>query len=151
MSNAEFVEHIKRFRQAIPSGIRMTITGVTAEAARGAVEAESTATLPNGRIPNEFYHFLFEIEDGAPRCVVLRPIPHLLGEGDGLGPLRGLGRAQTAEMRACPVELGQGPGGAAASLDPTGPGGDQGEQPVGLGSPAVRFYCVAHDGHRLII
>ncbi|MEV0111439.1 nuclear transport factor 2 family protein [Nocardia sp. NPDC050799] len=67
MSKAEFVEHINRFRQAIPSGIRITVTGVTAEAARVAVEAESTATLPNGRILNQFYHFLFEIEDGTVR------------------------------------------------------------------------------------
>ncbi|MEV0361362.1 nuclear transport factor 2 family protein [Nocardia fusca] len=67
MSKAEFVQHIKRFRQAIPSGIRITVTGVTAEADRVAVEAESTATLPNGRILNQFYHFLFEIEDGTVR------------------------------------------------------------------------------------
>ncbi|MFI5719670.1 nuclear transport factor 2 family protein [Nocardia sp. NPDC051750] len=67
MSKAEFVEHINGFRQALPSGIRITITGVTAEAARVAVEAESTATLPNGRILNQFYHFLFEIEDGTVR------------------------------------------------------------------------------------
>lgn len=67
MSKAEFVEHIKRFRQAIPSGIRIAVTGVTAEDGRVAVEAESTATLPNGRILNQFYHFLFEIEDGKVR------------------------------------------------------------------------------------
>ncbi|CAA0120192.1 Uncharacterised protein [Mycolicibacterium vanbaalenii] len=67
MAKAEFVEHIKRFRQAIPGGIQITVTGVTAEGDRVAVEAESTATLSNGRILNQFYHFLFEIEDGEVR------------------------------------------------------------------------------------
>jgi ketosteroid isomerase-like protein len=62
MAKAEFVEHIKRFHQALPSGIQITVTGVTAEGDRVAVEAESTASLPNGRILNQFYHFLFEIE-----------------------------------------------------------------------------------------
>ncbi|MFI5717436.1 hypothetical protein [Nocardia sp. NPDC051750] len=57
-----------------------------------------------------FYHFLFEIEDRGGEAHHGGDDPaHLLGEGDGLGPLGGLGRAQTAEMRACFVELGQGP------------------------------------------
>lgn len=67
MPKAEFVEHIKRFRQAIPGGVHITVTGVTAEGDRVAVEAESTATLPNSRTLNQFYHFLFEIEDGKVR------------------------------------------------------------------------------------
>ena len=62
MAKAEFVEHIKRFRQALPGGIEITVTGVTAEGDRVAVEAESTASMPNGRTLNQFYHFLFEIE-----------------------------------------------------------------------------------------
>lgn len=64
MSKVEFVEHIKRFHRSIPGGIRINVTGMTAEGCRVAVEAESIATMPNGRTLNQVYHFLFEIENG---------------------------------------------------------------------------------------
>lgn len=67
MTKAEFAEHIERFHHSIPGGIQISVTGVTAEGDRVAVEAESIATMPNGRTLNQVYHFLFEFEDGKVR------------------------------------------------------------------------------------
>ncbi|UCM90430.1 nuclear transport factor 2 family protein [Streptomyces marincola] len=64
MSKAQFVEHMKGFRAVTPNGLRMTVTGVTAEGDRVAVEAESSGTLGNGKTFGQVYHFLFEIRDG---------------------------------------------------------------------------------------
>lgn len=44
--------------------IRLTPKGMTAEADRVAVEAESLAHLNNGRTYNNHYHFLFTVRDG---------------------------------------------------------------------------------------
>ena len=44
--------------------IRLTPKGMTAEADRVAVEAESLAHLNNGRTYNNHYHFLFTLRDG---------------------------------------------------------------------------------------
>jgi ketosteroid isomerase-like protein len=44
--------------------LRITPLSMIAEAAMVAVEAESYAELNNGRVYNNFYHFLFEIADG---------------------------------------------------------------------------------------
>ncbi len=67
MTKAEFADHMNRFRDSIPGGISVNVTGVTAEGDRVAVEAESIATMPNGRTLNQVYHFLFEFEDGKVR------------------------------------------------------------------------------------
>ena len=64
MTKAEFADHMNRFRDSIPGGISVNVTGVTAEGDRVAVEAESIATMPNGRTLNQVYHFLFEIRNG---------------------------------------------------------------------------------------
>lgn len=45
-------------------GLRMKITGMTAENDRVAVEAESEAQLANGKEYHNNYHFLFVVEDG---------------------------------------------------------------------------------------
>jgi uncharacterized protein len=61
MNKTQFLEHLQRFRQAVPNGLRIAVTGVTAEGNRVAVEAESSATLMNGNLMRQVYHFLFEI------------------------------------------------------------------------------------------
>jgi ketosteroid isomerase-like protein len=61
MSKTQFLEHLRRFRQAVPNGLQIAVTGVTAEGNRVAIEAESSATLLNGNVMNQVYHFLFEI------------------------------------------------------------------------------------------
>ncbi|MDQ0775380.1 ketosteroid isomerase-like protein [Streptomyces aurantiacus] len=63
MPKGQFVEHITNFRGSTPDGLRMVVTGVTAEGDRVAVEAESTGLLSNGNTLNQVYHFLFEIKD----------------------------------------------------------------------------------------
>lgn len=62
MSRKTFVEHMRQFHRLAPNGIEIAITGMTAEDNRVAVEAMSHAVLSNGRILNQVYHFLFEIE-----------------------------------------------------------------------------------------
>ena len=61
MTKDQFLEHMQRFRQAVPNGLQIAVTGVTAEGDRVAVEAESSATLMNGNVMSQVYHFLFEI------------------------------------------------------------------------------------------
>jgi ketosteroid isomerase-like protein len=61
MSKTQFLEHMQRFRQAVPNGLEIAVTGVTAEGDRVAIEAESSATLMNGNVMSQVYHFLFEI------------------------------------------------------------------------------------------
>lgn len=63
MSKASFTSHIRVFLGALPTGIQVTVTGITAEGNRVAVEAKSVAALPNGNVLNQVYHFLFEFRD----------------------------------------------------------------------------------------
>ncbi|MFI0576885.1 nuclear transport factor 2 family protein [Streptomyces tendae] len=63
MPKEQFIKHITDFRGSTPDGLRMIVTGVTAEGDRVAVEAESTGTLSNGNVLNQVYHFLFEIKN----------------------------------------------------------------------------------------
>ncbi|NER80278.1 MAG: hypothetical protein F6K42_12000 [Leptolyngbya sp. SIO1D8] len=51
-------------KEAIPAGMKLTPTGWTAEGNRVAVEMESYGELTNGKIYNNFYHFLTTISDG---------------------------------------------------------------------------------------
>jgi ketosteroid isomerase-like protein len=44
--------------------IKLTVTGITAEADRVAVEVQGYAKLKNGRTYENLYHFLFIIKDG---------------------------------------------------------------------------------------
>lgn len=55
--------------EAIPGGIQIIVTGVTAEGNRVAVEATSYAEVPNGNIYNNQYHFLFELDNGKIKAV----------------------------------------------------------------------------------
>lgn len=61
MSKIQFLDHMQRFRQAVPNGLQIAVTGVTAEGDRVAIEAESSATLLNGNVMSQVYHFLVEI------------------------------------------------------------------------------------------
>ncbi|KKC26661.1 nuclear transport factor 2 family protein [Sphingomonas sp. SRS2] len=65
MSKSQFIDHFEGFRNALPEGINVVVTGMTAEGNRVAVEAESTAVLANGNRLNQVYHFLIEIEGSS--------------------------------------------------------------------------------------
>lgn len=62
MNKTQFLEHLQRFRHAVPSGLQIAVTGVTAEGDRVAIEAESSATMMNGNVLSQVYHFLFEVK-----------------------------------------------------------------------------------------
>ncbi|MBB5825843.1 nuclear transport factor 2 family protein [Micromonospora carbonacea] len=53
----------------LPNGVRTTITGMTAEGDRVAVEMENFARTASGRIYNNRFHLLFEIRDGRIHAV----------------------------------------------------------------------------------
>ena len=52
-----------------PGSFRMTVTGLTAEGERVAVESSSSATLRNGRLYRNTFHFLLVFENGLIREV----------------------------------------------------------------------------------
>jgi ketosteroid isomerase-like protein len=49
----------------LPNGLEITTGAITAEDDRVAIEAESKATLVNGRTYHNRYHFLFVVRDGS--------------------------------------------------------------------------------------
>jgi ketosteroid isomerase-like protein len=49
----------------LPNGLEITTGAITAEDDRVAIEAESKATMVNGRTYHNRYHFLFVLRDGA--------------------------------------------------------------------------------------
>lgn len=53
----------------LPHGLEITTGAVTAEDDRVAIEAESKATMVNGRLYHNRYHFLFVLRDGKIRMV----------------------------------------------------------------------------------
>lgn len=54
---------LQGFKIALPNGMRMTVTGVTAESDRVAVELDGVGTWHNGKTYHNRYHFLFVIRD----------------------------------------------------------------------------------------
>jgi ketosteroid isomerase-like protein len=50
-------------KKALPDGMRMTVTGVTAENDRVAIELDGTGRWHNGKTYHNQYHFLFVIRD----------------------------------------------------------------------------------------
>src|SRR2546423_12668686 len=48
----------------LKSGLKITVTGMTAEAEKVALEAESRGELSNGRVYEQRYHFLIEFRGG---------------------------------------------------------------------------------------
>lgn len=53
----------------LPHGLEITTGLVTAEDDRVAIEAESKATMSNGRLYHNRYHFLFVVRDGKIQAV----------------------------------------------------------------------------------
>ena len=63
-SKAQVREAAGAIFQAFPKGIQFTITGMTAEGERVAVEAESVGAHASGKTYRNQYHFLFVFRDG---------------------------------------------------------------------------------------
>jgi uncharacterized protein len=53
----------------LPHGLEITTGAITAEDDRVAIEAESKATMLNGRFYHNRYHFLFVVRDGKIKVV----------------------------------------------------------------------------------
>ncbi|MGQ0836900.1 MAG: nuclear transport factor 2 family protein [Gammaproteobacteria bacterium] len=70
----------------LPHGLEITTGAVTAEDDRVAVEAESRATLVNGRLYHNRYHFLFVIRDGS--IVAVKEYLDTLHTREALGSAR---------------------------------------------------------------
>jgi uncharacterized protein len=66
---AEFVEGLQGLIAAMPNGLRITVKSVVAEGDRVAVEAESYGELVNGKVYNNQYHFLVELQGGKIQAV----------------------------------------------------------------------------------
>jgi ketosteroid isomerase-like protein len=67
LSRAQFLEIVERFKSLADGPTKMDIVAVTAEEDRVAVEANGRATLKDGRIYANTYHFLFYLRDGKIR------------------------------------------------------------------------------------
>jgi ketosteroid isomerase-like protein len=63
-TKAELMEIISQNADRMEIPIRLTVTGVTAEGDRVAIEAEGYAKLKDGKTYENLYHFLFIIKDG---------------------------------------------------------------------------------------
>ncbi|MEO1521946.1 MAG: nuclear transport factor 2 family protein [Cyanobacteria bacterium J06633_2] len=57
-------------KEAIPAGMKLTPTGWTVDGDRVALEMESYGEMSNGKVYNNFYHFLVIVSDG--KIVTLR-------------------------------------------------------------------------------
>ena len=68
-TKAEFAEVAKGLGEAMPNGLKITPKGITAEGDRVAVEAESYGELANGKVYNNQYHFMIEMQDGKIQAV----------------------------------------------------------------------------------
>ena len=60
----EVVSFAQNILSAFPSGIKFTITGITAEEERVAVEVSGEAIHASGQTYNNQYHFLLRIQEG---------------------------------------------------------------------------------------
>jgi ketosteroid isomerase-like protein len=67
MSRGHYETAAKTVASLAPGGLTFTIDGTTAEGDRVAVEASCRASLRNGSIYDQHYHFLFEFQDGRIR------------------------------------------------------------------------------------
>ena len=70
----------------LPHGLEISVGAMTAEEDRVAVEAESKATLVNGTLYHNRYHFLFVIRDG--RITVVKEYLDTLHVMNALGSAR---------------------------------------------------------------
>jgi ketosteroid isomerase-like protein len=60
----EFAELVGGIADSVEGSIRLSPKAWTVEGDRVAVEVESYAKLKNGRVYNNFYHFLIEVRNG---------------------------------------------------------------------------------------
>jgi uncharacterized protein len=63
-TKAQFAEMLETIGTGMPNGIRLTVTGVTAEGDRVAVEMDAVGTSVIGLEYRNQYHDLLEIRDG---------------------------------------------------------------------------------------
>lgn len=68
-TKAQFAELLKDIGSAMPKGMRVTPKALTAEGNRVAVEAESYGEHANGKVYNNQYHFLIEVQNGKIQAV----------------------------------------------------------------------------------
>jgi ketosteroid isomerase-like protein len=61
---AQLAEMLATIGKGMPNGIRLTITGVTTEGDRVAVEMNADGISATGREYHNHYHDLFEVHDG---------------------------------------------------------------------------------------
>lgn len=61
---AFFIGFFKGGGETFPNGVRFDVTGMIAEGNKVAAEAHLTAATAMGGTYDNFYHFLFEIDDG---------------------------------------------------------------------------------------
>lgn len=59
---AQLTAAMPEFAPFFPNGLRMSVTGITAEGQRVAVEAESHGITADGKTYENCYHFLFEFD-----------------------------------------------------------------------------------------
>ncbi len=63
-SKAELLQILAGVTARFEAPVKFTVTGVTAEGDRVAVEAQGYAKLKNGKTYENLYHFLFIVRDG---------------------------------------------------------------------------------------
>lgn len=63
-TKTEMAEILNGLVPQMKNGLEITPKGMTAEAERVAVEAESFGEFPDGRVYNNEYHFLVQVRDG---------------------------------------------------------------------------------------
>jgi len=63
-TKADLTQIIRDNTARFEGPIKLTVTGITAEGDRVAIEAEGYAKLKNGKVYQNLYHFLFIIRDG---------------------------------------------------------------------------------------
>lgn len=63
-TKAQFKELLGNVTSALPQGIKITPKMLTAEGDRVSMEAESWGPHTNGKVYNNFYHFMHVIRDG---------------------------------------------------------------------------------------
>ena len=61
---AQILEGAGAVLGAFPKGLKFTVTGVTADGDRVAIEAESDGEHASGKHYHNYYHFLCEFKDG---------------------------------------------------------------------------------------
>ncbi len=63
-SKAQFADLVKGIAENAPNGIKVTPDTLTAEGDRVSMEAESYGEISNGKVYNNFYHFMHTLRNG---------------------------------------------------------------------------------------